>query len=108
MESFQIPKMGSKFKLALIQLSVGANKSDNLIRAANKISEAVEKGANIVSLPGSRDWCSYFHIILNLSLDKILVNSYMTTFKLRVTFHCHKYEKNLWALIFKVFIWHQF
>ena len=47
--------MGSKFKLALIQLSVGANKSDNLIRAANKISEAVEKGANIVSLPGSKE-----------------------------------------------------
>jgi len=43
--------MGSKFKIALVQLSVGANKSDNLIRAANKISEAVEKGANIVSLP---------------------------------------------------------
>ena len=47
--------MGSNFKLALIQLSVGANKSDNLIRAANKISEAVEKGANIVSLPGSKE-----------------------------------------------------
>ena len=46
-------KMGSKFRLALIQLSVGANKSDNLTRAANKISEAVEKGANIVSLPGT-------------------------------------------------------
>ena len=44
--------MGSRFKLALIQLSVGANKSDNLVRAANKISEAVSKGANIVSLPG--------------------------------------------------------
>ena len=44
--------MSSRFKLALIQLSVGANKSDNLIRAANKISEAVSKGANIVSLPG--------------------------------------------------------
>jgi len=43
--------MGSRFKLALIQLSVGANKSENLIRAANKISEAVERGANIVSLP---------------------------------------------------------
>ena len=70
-ESFQIPKMGSKFKLALIQLSVGANKSDNLIRAANKISEAVEKGANIVSLPGSRDWCRYFqrdcHLVLSES-----------------------------------------
>ena len=46
--------MGSKFRLALIQLSVGANKSDNLTRAANKISEAVEKGANIVSLPGTQ------------------------------------------------------
>jgi len=43
--------MGSKFKLALIQLSVGANKSDNLTRAANKVAEAVGKGANIVSLP---------------------------------------------------------
>lgn len=51
MNNSRILKMGSKFKLALIQLSVGANKSDNLIRAANKISEAVEKGANIVSLP---------------------------------------------------------
>ena len=59
--------MGSKFKLALIQLSVGANKSDNLIRAANKISEAVEKGANIVSLPGSKDrfvvsWIIHFRL----------------------------------------------
>ena len=44
--------MGSKFRLALIQLSVGANKSENLLRATNKISEAVQKGANVVSLPG--------------------------------------------------------
>jgi len=43
--------MGSKFRLALIQLSVGANKTDNLTRAANKVAEAVEKGADIVSLP---------------------------------------------------------
>jgi len=43
--------MGSKFKLALIQLSVGSNKSENLVRAASKISEAVRGGANIVSLP---------------------------------------------------------
>ena len=50
--------MGSKFRLALIQLSVGANKSDNLTRAANKITEAVEKGANIVSLPGIGRGCS--------------------------------------------------
>ena len=44
--------MGSKFRLALIQLSVGANKTENLTRAANKITEAVQKGANVVSLPG--------------------------------------------------------
>jgi len=43
--------MGSRFKLALIQLSVGSNKSDNLARAVSKISEAVQRGANIVSLP---------------------------------------------------------
>ena len=45
--------MGSKFKLALIQLSVGANKSENLLRASRKISEAVAQGANIISLPGN-------------------------------------------------------
>ena len=45
--------MGSRFKLALIQLSVSSNKSDNLARAVSKISEAVERGANIVSLPGN-------------------------------------------------------
>ena len=44
--------MGSKFKLALIQLSVGSNKLDNLARAVSKISEAVERGADVVSLPG--------------------------------------------------------
>jgi len=43
---------GSKFRLALIQLAVGANKSENLARAAVKIAEAVAAGANIVSLPG--------------------------------------------------------
>lgn len=43
--------MGSKFKLALIQLAVGANKAENLARAATKISEAVNRGAQVVSLP---------------------------------------------------------
>ena len=47
--------MGSRFKLALIQLSVSSNKSDNLARAVSKISEAVERGANIVSLPGNHN-----------------------------------------------------
>ena len=44
--------MGSKFKLALIQLSVGSNKAENLARAVSKISEAVKEGADVVSLPG--------------------------------------------------------
>ncbi len=45
--------MGSKFKLALIQLAVGGNKVENLARAVLKISEAVKNGAQIVSLPGN-------------------------------------------------------
>ena len=59
--------MGSRFKLALIQLSVGANKSDNLVRAANKISEAVSKGANIVSLPGKAPSLLCFSKVIFLS-----------------------------------------
>jgi len=43
--------MSSKFKIALIQLAVSSNKSENIKRAVTKISEAVDKGANIVSLP---------------------------------------------------------
>ncbi len=48
--------MGSKFKLALIQLAVGGNKVENLARAVLKISEAVENGAQIVSLPGNQQF----------------------------------------------------
>ena len=39
------------FKLALIQLSVGVNKTANLSRAAQKI-EAAKNGAQVISLPG--------------------------------------------------------
>ena len=53
--------MSSRFKLALIQLSVGSNKTDNLSRAVSKISEAVQRGANIVSLPGNH--CTILPII---------------------------------------------
>lgn len=42
---------GKTFKLALIQLSVGANKTANLARAAEKIEEAAKNGAQVVSLP---------------------------------------------------------
>lgn len=41
----------SKFRLALIQLAVGTNKTDNLARAVSKVKEAVVGGADIVSLP---------------------------------------------------------
>lgn len=43
--------MTSKFRLALIQLAVGSNKTDNLTRAVAKVKEAVGGGADIVSLP---------------------------------------------------------
>jgi len=43
--------MTNKFRLALIQLAVGANKAENVERAVGKIKEAVNKGAQVVSLP---------------------------------------------------------
>jgi len=46
-----ISASGKSFKLALIQLAVGANKSTNLSRAVEKVEEAAKKGAQVVSLP---------------------------------------------------------
>lgn len=43
--------MLTEFKLALIQLTVGASKADNLIRAAQFIKEAAVAGAQLVTLP---------------------------------------------------------
>jgi len=43
--------VANRFKLALVQLSVGANKTENIGRAALKISEAAQNGAQVISLP---------------------------------------------------------
>ncbi|XP_023338709.1 omega-amidase NIT2 [Eurytemora carolleeae] len=43
--------VANKFKLALIQLAVGSNKTENIKRAALKISEAAQNGAHVISLP---------------------------------------------------------
>ena len=43
--------MSGTFRLALVQLAVGANKSQNLVNAASKVREAVVAGAKLVSLP---------------------------------------------------------
>ena len=63
--------MSSRFKLALIQLSVSSNKSDNLARAVSKISEAVERGANIVSLPGNHPPRSIMTLCCNLMMFRM-------------------------------------
>ena len=53
-----------EFRLALIQLAVGSNKSENLSRATKLISEAAKQGAKIVSLPVS--WTFFgFDVFLN-------------------------------------------
>lgn len=46
----------SEFKLAAIQLAVGADKLLNVQRAVTKIGEAVSNGANVVVLPVSSIW----------------------------------------------------
>lgn len=42
---------GNKFRLALVQLSVGANKSSNLTNAIRRIKEAASEGARMIVLP---------------------------------------------------------
>ncbi|ELT97214.1 hypothetical protein CAPTEDRAFT_196103 [Capitella teleta] len=41
----------AELRLALVQLSVGASKSENLLRAASKVAEAAKSGAQLVALP---------------------------------------------------------
>lgn len=41
----------SKFRLALIQLAVTADKPGNISRAVEKVAEAAARGAQVVSLP---------------------------------------------------------
>lgn len=43
--------MAANFRLALVQLAVGANKAENLARAVAKVGEAARAGAQLVSLP---------------------------------------------------------
>lgn len=45
-------KVGRTLRIACIQLQVGANKTENVARALEKIREAKSKGAELVSLPG--------------------------------------------------------
>ena len=55
-----ISASGKSFKLALIQLAVGANKSTNLSRAVEKVEEAAKKGAQVCKSfdPGLIRFCS--------------------------------------------------
>ena len=70
-----ISASGKSFKLALIQLAVGANKSANLSRAVEKVEEAAKKGAQVRKTfdPGLIMFCSSNHLtksncILSLEL----------------------------------------
>lgn len=44
-------KLARTLRIGCVQLKVGANKTENVARAINKIREAKMKGADIVSLP---------------------------------------------------------
>ncbi|KAL8566528.1 Carbon-nitrogen hydrolase [Nucella lapillus] len=43
--------MASKFKLALVQLAVGASKSHNIEHAVSMVKQAASAGANLIALP---------------------------------------------------------
>jgi predicted amidohydrolase len=46
-------RLARTLKIACIQLKVGANKTENVARALEKIREAKMNGAELVSLPGN-------------------------------------------------------
>ncbi len=56
--------MGSKFKIALVQLAVGASKPANLERAGSLVREAASNGAKLIALPVSN------HNILPLASEQ--------------------------------------
>ena len=43
----------SKFRLGLVQMLVGADKTANLVRAAKLVKEAASNGAQVIALPVS-------------------------------------------------------
>ena len=47
----------TEFKLALVQLAVCADKTSNIVRACQKVREAVSHGAEVVVLPVSTVTC---------------------------------------------------
>lgn len=53
------PFQRAVLKLALVQMAVSANKSENLSRAVRMIGEAAQAGAKIVTLPVSIDESHY-------------------------------------------------
>lgn len=48
-------KLARTLKIGCIQLKVGANKTENVARALEKIREASMKGAELIALPGKVD-----------------------------------------------------
>ena len=60
-----IPLSGlRKFRLALVQLAVGADKAANITRAEGMVREAAQNGAKIVSLPVNNFRLSLCYIIV--------------------------------------------
>ena len=48
------PPRAGRFRVALVQMAVGANKANNLRRACQMVKEAVRNGAGVVVLPVRR------------------------------------------------------
>ena len=51
------------FRLALVQLTVGSSKAENLQNAVKRIAEAATGGANVVTLPVSFDLNTHYDFI---------------------------------------------
>eukprot|EP00127_Corallochytrium_limacisporum_P005649 Clim_evm28s210 gene=Clim_evmTU28s210 len=68
----------SKFRIAMIQLLVGANKTENVDRAVQMINKAAESGAKIIALPecfnspyGTKHFPNYAESIPGPTIDSL-------------------------------------
>ncbi len=61
-----------KFKIALIQLTVGKDKNANLHKAESLIREAAENNARVISLPVSAKL--FFLLLCPLSFDLDIIS----------------------------------
>ena len=79
----------AEFKLALVQLAVGASKVDNVTRAVAMVKQAASAGAKLIALPVSVWWFTAIWLFMSwtvwLKLVKALLYDLSTPYTFKLT-----------------------